>query len=172
MNEITIRPEITLQEAKACQDALYGKGPRIVAWALLATGAAALASNAALTWGTPASILAWLALAALIFNLYFNGQITARRRRQSYKRYSESNASYIFTNEQIVATSRHVEATVAWAAVDRVMEVRAIYLLVVGNSYICVPKRDIPSDVVGGFIELLRTHGLSDKREPRLVTAS
>ncbi len=88
MNEITIKTEMTLREYDACQDALrYGEGVPIVIWAVLATGAASLASSAALTWGTPASILAGMALAAFIFSIYFSSLITATRRRQAYKKY-------------------------------------------------------------------------------------
>jgi len=163
MNEITIKTEMTLREYDACQDALrYGKGVPIVIWAVLATGAASLASSAALTWGTPASILAGMALAAFIFSIYFSSLITATRRRQAYKKYkeSESNTIYIFTDERILATSRYAQTSLAWAGVDRVVEIKTVYLLVVGNSYIYVPRRDIPPHNFGDFIQLLRTHQL------------
>ena len=66
-----ISGEATLQEYCASLGALpYGKGVRITLWAILTIGAASLASSAALTWGTPASILAGLALAVYIFCLY------------------------------------------------------------------------------------------------------
>jgi flavin-dependent dehydrogenase len=161
MNEIAIRAEMTLQEYYACQDALLSrKGVKIVLWTVLAIGAAFLASSAALTFGTTASILAGAALATLIFSYFLGGQITAERRRQAYRRYRESNTSYIFTNERIVATSRYAESSIAWAGVDRVREMKTVYLLTIGNWYICVPKRDIPPDSFGDFIQLLRTRGL------------
>jgi hypothetical protein len=163
MNEITIRAEMTLREYDACQDALrYGRGVPIVIWAVLTTGAASLASSAALTWGTPASILAALALAAFIFSIIFSSLITAARRQQAYRSYreSESNTTYIFTNERILATSPYAQSSLAWAGVDRVMEIKTVYLLVVGNSHIYVPKRDIPPDNFGNFVQLLKTHRL------------
>ena len=75
MNDITITTEMTLQEYYACQHAVrYRKGAWGVLWAVFAVGAACLASSAALTWGTPASMLTGLALAAFIFFLYLGGQ--------------------------------------------------------------------------------------------------
>lgn len=161
MNEITITPEMSWPEYNACQDALlYGNRTGIVMWALSAIGAASLAASAALTFGTPASLLAGLALAIFIFNLYFNGQINARRRRRAYGRYRESSARYTFTSDGIFATSRFGQAHFGWAGVDRVREMRALYLLDVGNSYVCVPKRNIPAVSADAFTQLLRTHGL------------
>lgn len=129
-----ISGEATLQEYCASLDALpYGKGVRITLWAILTIGAASLASSAALTWGTPASILAGLALAVYIFCLYWSHRIYAIRRRQAYNRYRESSTSYIFTNERILATSRYVQSSFAWAGVDRAMEIKTVYLLAVGN---------------------------------------
>ena len=49
--------------------ARYGKG--VVYWTTVAIGAASSAACAALTWGTPASLLAALALAAFSF-IYFS----------------------------------------------------------------------------------------------------
>ncbi len=161
MNDITIPAEMTLQEYTACQDALrYSKGVRTVLWAVLAVGAACLASSAALTWGTPASILAGLALAAFFFTLYLVGRINATQGRKAYKRYRESNPSYTFTSERILATSRYVQSSIAWSAVDRVMETTKAYLLIVGLSCVCVPKRNIPPQNLDDFIQLLRTHHL------------
>jgi len=161
VNEVTIRPDMTLQEYYAYQNALrYGRCGPIVYWGVLAAGAACLASSAVLTWATPASVLAGLALAALIFILLLSGQFDTRRRRQAYERYRESNANYTFTNDRILGTSRYGESSLSWAAVDRVMETRTAYLLIVRSSCICVPKRDIPPDKLGDFIQLLTTHHL------------
>src|SRR5579863_413731 len=111
MNEITIRPETTLQEYYACQNALRpGKGAGIVTWVIVYIGAASLALSAALTWGTPASLLAGLALVALSFSFFLTGRIHATQSRQIYKRYKGYDVSYIFTNERIVATWRSVRA--------------------------------------------------------------
>ncbi len=60
----------------------------------------------------------------------------------------------------MLATSRYAQSSLAWAGVDRVMEIKTVYLLVVGNSYIYVPRRDIPPHNFGDFIQLLRTHQL------------
>jgi hypothetical protein len=160
--QITIRPEMTLQEFYACQDALFPrKGVWIVTWAFVYIGAASLASSAALTWGTPASILAGLALAAFTFSFFLSGRIRATQIRQTYIRYRESNTSYTFTDERIVATSRHAESSLMWTAVDRLIELRTIYLLLTArNGQICLPKRDIPPHKLGEFIQLLRTHRL------------
>lgn len=150
---------MTLLEYNACQDALRGrKDSQAVLWVVLAVGAACLASSAALTWGTPASILAGLALATLIFSLYLTGQINATQRREAYKKYRESNPSYTFTNERILATSPYLQSSIAWAAVDRVIETNSAYLLIVGRSCVCVPKRNIPSHDLDDFRQLLRTH--------------
>jgi hypothetical protein len=161
MNEITITAEMTLQEYIACYRALVDrKGVRTVLWAILAVGAACLASSAALTWGSPASILAGLALAIYIFCMCLSGQITAKQNRESYKNFKESNTSYTFTNEQIMSTSRYAQGSIAWAGVDRVIETATAYLLAVGNRAIFVLKRNIPPHDLGEFIQLLRTHHL------------
>jgi hypothetical protein len=100
MNEITIRVEMTSQEYYAFQDAVsYGKGVRFGIWAVVYTGAAFLASSAALVWGTSASILAGLALAAFIFSFYWAGRIRAKQFRQAYTRYKEADTCYTFTSE-------------------------------------------------------------------------
>jgi hypothetical protein len=154
---------MTFQEYYACQNALRyakGRGVPIGLWAVLATGAASIAASAALTWGTPASFLAGLALAAFTFSLLLSGQITATRHRQAYKTYRESSTSYTFTDERIVATSRYAECSFTWAAVDRVMELKASYLITIGNGYICIPKRNMPPDNFSDFVQLLRMHGL------------
>jgi hypothetical protein len=156
MNGSTIKAEMTLQEYYACRELLYPGSYRIVIWALLGIGAAFLASSAALTWGTPASILAGLALATFIFTLLLIRQIAAPRSQRAYERYKESNTSYTFTSERILATSRYAQSSFAWAAVHRVIETSTLYLLAVGNSFICIPKRDIPPHNVGGFIQLLK----------------
>lgn len=164
MKEITISGEVTLQEYYSGLDVLpYGKGVRITLWAILAIGAASLASSAALTWGTSASILAGLALSVYIFCLYWSRRIYATQRRQAYERYRESSTSYTFTNERILATSRYVQSSFAWAGVDRAMEIRTVYLLAVGNRYIIVPKRNIPPDNFEDFIQLLRAHHLLEQ---------
>lgn len=161
MNDLTITAEMTLQEYSVCYRAsIDQKGVRIVLWAVVAVGAACLASSAALTWGTPASILAGLALAIYIFCMFWSAQMTALQIRESYKRFGESNASYTFTNEQIVASSRYAQTSIAWAGVDRVMETGAAYLLIVGNKAIFVLKRNIPPHDLGEFILLLRTYHL------------
>ena len=155
---------MTLQEYYAGLDALpYGKGVRITLWLILPIGAASLASSAALTWGTPASILAGVALAVYIFCLYWSGRIYTIQRRQAYKSYRESSTTYIFTNERILAKSRHVQSSIAWAGVDRAMEIKMVYLLAVGNRYIIVPRRNIPPDNFDHFIELLRAHRLLEQ---------
>jgi hypothetical protein len=162
MNEITIRPEMTFGEYCDCRDALrYGKVGPIFFWTVLAIGAASSASSATLTWGTPASLLAGLAFAAFFFFIYiWGGQITGTRRQDAYKRYRELNTSYIFTNERILIMSRHGQSSLVWAAVDRLVEIRTVYLLAVGNSQICVPKRDIPPESFEEFLQLLKTHRL------------
>jgi hypothetical protein len=161
MNALTIAADMTFQEYYACQSALVKrKNSWTVRWAVLAAGAACLASSAALTWGTPASIFAGLALAIYIFSLYWSWQIAAKQNRESYKRFRESNTSYTFTDEQILATSRYVQASIAWEGVDQVMEIGMAYLLTVGNRPIFVLKRNIPLHELGGFIQLLRTHHL------------
>jgi hypothetical protein len=119
-----------------------------------------LASSAALTWATAASILAGLALAAFTFISLLSGLFDVRRHRQGYERYRESNISYIFTHERILTTWRYGQSSFAWPAIDRVMEMRTVYLLDVGNRYIYIPKRNIQPHDVGQFISLLRTHGL------------
>jgi hypothetical protein len=158
VNEITIKAEITPQEYRACGNASIRKGERIVYWAAVAIGAASSAACAALTLGTPASLLAALALAAFSFIYFLNRQITAARLRWGYKRFTESDVSYTFTEERIVTTWLYGQNSFAWVAVDRVIELKALYLLAVGRSGICVPKRDIPPDRVGDFIQLLTTH--------------
>lgn len=153
-----------MQEYFAGADALpYGKGIRMTLWALLAIAAALLASSAALTWGAAASILAGLALTVYLFCLYWSGRIYAIQRRQTYKRYRESSTSYIFTSERIWATSRYIQSSIAWAGVDRVMEIKAVYLLIVGNRHIIISKRNIPPDKVDDFIQLLRAHHLLEQ---------
>ena len=159
MNELTITAEMTLQEYSACYSALMDrKGVRIVLWALVAVGAACLASSAALTWGTLASILAGLALAIYIFCVFWGGQMTARRWRESYRKFRESNTIFTFTSEQIVATSRYARTFIAWAGVDRVMDTGTAYLLTVGNRAIFVLKRNIPPQDLDEFELLLRMH--------------
>jgi YcxB-like protein len=160
VNEITIKAEMTPGEYYACGNAWYRKGERIVIWTVVAIGAASLATSAALTWGSPASILAGVALIAFSFIYFWSGQISASRRRRGYKRFMDSDVSYTFTQERIVAKWRDGQSSFAWTAVDRVMELRTLYLLILGDRYICVPKRDIPPHNLGDFIELLRTHGL------------
>ena len=152
---------MTLKELYACQNALSsGKSAWMLTWAFVAIGAASLASSAALTWGTPASALAGLALAALTFSFLLAGRIRGTQSRQIYKRYSESDVSYTFTNERIVATWRYGESSFSWSAVDRVMELRTFYVFGLGSRYICIPKRDIPSHSLGEFIQLLSAHRL------------
>jgi hypothetical protein len=117
-----------------------------------------LASSAALTWGTLASILAGLALATFASSIALGSQISAARGRRVYERYRESNTSYTFTSERILATSKYAQSSFAWTAVDRVIETSTFYVLAVRNGFICVPKRDIPSQHVGDFIQLLAAH--------------
>jgi hypothetical protein len=38
------------------------------------------------------------------------------------------------------------------------MELRTLYLLILGDRYICVPKRDIPPDQLGDFLQMLKAH--------------
>ena len=79
---------MTLQEYLACYSALMDrKRVRTVLWAILAVGAACLASSAALTWGTSASALAGLALAIYIFCMYWSGRIAAKQNRESYRKF-------------------------------------------------------------------------------------
>lgn len=158
MNEITIKSEMSLQEYYACGALLYSKWYRNVFWTALAIGAACLASSAALTWGTLASILAGLALATFASSIALGSQISAARGRRVYERYRESNTSYTFTSERILATSKYAQSSFAWTAVDRVIETSTFYVLAVRNGFICVPKRDIPPQDVGDFIQLLGTH--------------
>jgi hypothetical protein len=161
VSEIKIKPEMTLQEFYVCERALrYGKGEMAALWTILAAGAVFLASSAALTWGTPASILAGLALILVTFNVYYNGYRAAVRRGRAHKRYRESNITYIFTDERIVATATYAKSSLSWAAVDGVIELRTLYLLTVGSSCIGVPKRNIPLHSLDDFIQLLKTHGL------------
>jgi uncharacterized protein (DUF58 family) len=165
LNEITITAEMTWQEYDACQNVLLrGKRMWIAIWTLLAIGAASLASSAALTWGTPASFLAGLALVTLAISLYWSAALNASLRRRAYIKYSESNPSYTFTIERILATSRYGQGSFAWAAVDDVTETRTAYLLEVGNRYIFVPKRNIPSHSLDDFIRLLIAHRLLEER--------
>lgn len=158
MNEITIKAEMTPQEYYACQYARYGKG--VVYWATVAIGAASSAACAALTWGTPASLLAALALAAFSFIYFLSRQVTVARYRWACKRFTDLDVSYTFSQERIVAAWRYGQTSLAWAAVDRIKELKALYLLTVGSSAICVPKRQIPHQDLADFIQLLRTHGL------------
>lgn len=153
---------MTFQEYCAWQDAwMYGRVGPIFFWTVLAIGVASSASSAALTWATPASLLAGVAFAVFFFFGYiWASQVTRARRQKAYQRYRESNTSYTFTNARILATSRYIQSSIAWAAVDRVMERRAVYLLVLRNSYVCIPKRSIPPDDFDDFIQLLRTHHL------------
>jgi hypothetical protein len=162
MNEITIRSEMTLQEYNACVDAWRpGKARPIVFWSLLTIGSASLASSAALTWGTPASILAGLALIAFSFIFFWSGQVSATQRRRGYKRFREADVRYTFAEERVLATWRDGQSSFAWAAVDRLKELSTLYVLILGDRYIiCVPKRHIPPDNLGDFIQLLRTHHL------------
>ena len=161
MNDITITAEMTLQEYHASQVALLeGRRMWIVSWALVSIGAASLASSAALTWGTPASFLAGLALVALAVSLYWSAALNATQRRRAYIRYKESNTSYTFTDERILATSRYAQASFAWAGVHHVVETKTAYLLTVGNRYIFAPKRNIPPPQLNDFIRLLKTHRL------------
>ena len=139
MNEITIKAEMTPQEYYACQYARYGKG--VVYWATVAIGAASSAACAALTWGTPASLLAALALAAFSFIYFLSRQVTVARYRWACKRFTDLDVSYTFSQERIVAAWRYGQTSLAWAAVDRIKELKALYLLTVGSSAICVPKR-------------------------------
>jgi hypothetical protein len=143
----------------ACRAALsYGKAVRVALWAIPAVSACLLASSAALTWGTPASILASLALVVFFLGFTATGQINAAKHRQIYARYREADPSYTFTNQLILATSRYVQSSIAWAAVGRVIETRALFVLELRNSYICIPKRDIPTDRLGDFMQLLKAH--------------
>ena len=64
--------------------------------------------------------------------------------------------SYTFTEERIVAEWRYGQTSLAWAAVNRVKELKALYLLTVGSSAICVPKRQIPHQDLADFIQLLK----------------
>lgn len=158
MNEITIRPELTWREFNVLR---YGKVGPIAFWALLTIGAACLATSAAMTWATTASILAGLALAAFIFILLLTGLFNVRGNRRTYERFGESNITYVFTNERILTTWRYGQSSLAWQAIDRLTETKTLYLLASGNRYVFyVPKRNIQPHNVGEFIHLLRTHGL------------
>ena len=149
---------MTPREYYACGNAWYRKGERIVFCTVVAIGAASLATSAALTWGSPASILAGSALIAFSFIYFWSGQISASRRRRGYKRFMDSDVSYTFTPERIVAKWRDGESSFGWTAVDRVMELKTLYLLILGDRYICVPKRDIPPDQLGDFLQMLKAH--------------
>jgi hypothetical protein len=164
MSEIMIAANMTLREYYASQVAvMHGRHMRAVSWILVSIAAASLASSAALTWGTPASLLAGLALVLLAVNMYWSGAVNARQRRLAYKGYTEAAPSYTFADECIVATSRYGQAFFPWATVKGVVETKAAYLLTpaIGNRYIVVPKRNIPPDKLGDFLQLLRTHQLS-----------
>ena len=113
-----------------------------------------------LTWGTPASILAGLALSVFICSLYVIGYINASLHRKAYERYSESSPTYTFTNEQILVARRYVQSSIAWQAVDRALETKTAYVLIVGLSFVCVPRRNIPAHNLYDFIQLRRTHHL------------
>jgi hypothetical protein len=165
LDEITIPAEMTLQEYGACQNVLLrGKRMWIATWTLLAVGAASLASSAALTWGTPASFLAGLALVTLAISFYWSAALNGSQTRRAYIKYSESNPSYTFTDEGILAMSRYAQGSFAWPAVDDVTETTTAYLLAVGNRYIFVPKRNIPSHRLDDFIQLLIAHRLLEQR--------
>ncbi|MFZ0574963.1 MAG: YcxB family protein [Candidatus Cybelea sp.] len=66
--------------------------------------------------------------------------------------------SYTFTEERIVAKWRDGQSSFAWTAVNRVMELGTLYLLILGDRYISVPKRDIPPDRLGDFLQMLKAH--------------
>jgi hypothetical protein len=150
---------MTFQEYSACQNALFGgKGARIALWTVLTIGAACLASSAAMTWGTPASILAGLALAAFGFIFLWGGRARATRFRQAYLRQKESYSSYVFTTERILVSSRNGQSSLMWSAVTRALETKTLYVLAGGNWCLCIPKRAIPPDDLAEFIQLLRTH--------------
>ena len=161
MNEITIRPEMTYQEYCAYQDAVqYGSVGPIFFWTALAHWCGFVGSQRGADMANALRLLAGLAFAVFLFFGYLLfGRIGARRRK-AYQWYRESNTSYTFTNDRILTTSRYVQISVAWAAVDRVIVKRTVYFLVIRTLYICVPKRDIPQDGFDDFIQLRRTHNL------------
>lgn len=132
---------------------------------VLCFGAACLASSAALTWATAASILTGLALAALIFISLLVGLFDFRRYRRGYERYRESNISYVFAGERILTTWRYGQSSLSWPAIDRVVERGTLYLFRVGNGHIYIPKRDIQPHGVGDFMPLLRERGLLKEHE-------
>lgn len=150
-----------MQEYSECQKALgYSRTSRAVVRTIAALGVVLLASSAAMTFGSAASILAGLALVAFSLMFFVGGQIGATYVKQAYKRFRESTPSYTFTNDRISATSQYAEFSADWAAVDRVIVTKTTYIFAIGNSFICVPKRDIAPENGGGFTELLRTHRL------------
>jgi hypothetical protein len=97
-------------------------------------------------------------LATFASTIAVGSQIGGARGRRMYQRYRESNTSYTFTSERILATSKYAQCSFVWAAVDRVMETSTFYVLAVRNSMICIPKRDIPPQNAGDFIQLLGAH--------------
>lgn len=108
--------------------------------------------------GNSRSILAGLALATFFFGFMLSSRTTAALRRKAYARYRESNATYTFSDRGILATSRYAQGSFVWAAMDRVIETKGLFLLCVGNSYICVPKRDIPPNSFSDFTQMLGAH--------------
>jgi len=161
VDPIAITPEVTLQEYNAGLHASRNwENAQTVFRALYAIGSVCLAASAALTWGTPASILAGLALFAFIFNLYFVGRVNASLRNRGFKRYVESNRTYVFTDEHILLERPNVRGAIGWPAVDRALETKTAYLLIVGSSFMCIPKRNIPTGSLDDFMQLLRAHRL------------
>jgi hypothetical protein len=166
MDAIAVAPQMTFREYSSCQDALSPKCQRMAIWAFVLLGTGCLAASAAITWGTTASILDGLALAVLAFATLWAGRVRATVRRRIYLKYRDFDTRYTFTNEQISATSRYSETRYTWAAIDRIVETDALYLLTIGHSYIAVTKRSIPFSRSDDFIQLLKTHDPGNAHSP------
>jgi hypothetical protein len=157
LNGIVITPDTTFREHQQCQRAIsMSRGIRGIYWALVAVVACALSASVAETWGSLASGAGAIALVAFAELVMLPRQI-ANARLAAYLKAIDSRAVYTFTSEFISWTARNSRGELAWESLDRVVETKDCYILVLSwNAYCCIPKRNIPPDRTDDFSALLR----------------
>lgn len=160
MTEILVNSTATLQEYQRCQTLLsVPKGLRGVLQLLLALGACALAFSVVETWGLPASGAGAVALVSFFVYVFVMGQMTNARLRTAYRRVKEAGVAYAFSDDTIRWTMRGGRAEVAWDWLDRIIAEPDLFVFARGYWYLCVPKRDVPSDRLTDFQDLIVKHG-------------
>lgn len=156
---IVVKPDTTPQEHVKCQRELGSRGGRTVYIVLLLLCAAGIGICVTSAWGTTAGGAGAVAMVALFLVVIVPGQLTVAKRKAFYRRWQSLDISYAFSDAGMSWTARDGAAQFGWSYVERMVETRDLYMLLLwNNGYVCIPKRNVPADQAEELSDLLRSH--------------